>query len=81
MRRKDKKEIESVLNFFKTVIKRNDLTIRWADIRCDKRFAIYVGTDDDTSERLTSYMTSKEWGFYIEGINFACGKLKKYIRL
>lgn len=78
-KRNDKKEIESVLNFFKTVTKRNDLTIRWADVRCGKRFAVYVGTDDDTSERLTSYMTSKEWDSYIEGINFACGKLKNYI--
>ena len=68
-------EIESVLNFFKTITKRNDLTIRWADIRCGKRFAVYVGTDDDTSERLTS----KEWDSYIEGINFAWGKLKNYI--
>ena len=71
-------EIESVLNFFKTVTKRNDLTIRWADIRCGKRFAVYVG-NDDSLERLTSYMTYKEWDSYIEGINLACGKLKKYI--
>jgi len=45
-KRNDMIEIESVLNFFKTITKRNDLTIRWADIRCGKRFAVYVGTDE-----------------------------------
>ena len=78
MKRNGKKEIESVLNYFKPVIKRNDLTIRWADIRCGKRFAVYVG-NDGLLERLTLYMTYKEWDSYIEGINFACGKLKNYI--
>ena len=78
MRRNEKKEIESVLNFFKSVTKRNDLTIRWADIRCGKRFAVYVG-NDGSLERLISYMTYIEWDSYIEGVNFAYGKLKNYI--
>ena len=74
------KETENVLNYFRSIAHRNDLSIHWADSRCGRRYAIVL-IEDNAMVRLTQYMTSKEWNLYIDGMNFICNRLQQFIKI